>query len=97
MSNIKDTSKIDKIVSDNTLNKNICTGSKISFDARNYWVMALSFALIVIGFVLMSGGGSTMEHYEPDVFSDVRVIYAPALCFVGYVLMIVGIVLRRRG
>ena len=97
MSNFKDTSKIDNVLSDNTLNKNICTGSEICFDARNYWVMALSFVLIVVGFVLMSGGGSTMEHYEPEVFSDVRVIYAPALCFVGYMLMIVGIVLRRKG
>ena len=96
MSNIKDTSKTDNVLSDNTLNKNRCAGSDICFDTRNYWVMVLSFTLIVVGFVLMSGGGSTMEHYEPVVFSDVRVIYAPALCFMGYMLMIVGIVLRRK-
>jgi hypothetical protein len=51
-------------------------------------------ALIVAGYVLMSGSGSTESGFCPDVFSARRIVIAPAVCLIGYLLIIVGI-LRR--
>jgi hypothetical protein len=51
-------------------------------------------ALIIAGYVLMSGSGSTESGFCPDVFSARRIVIAPAVCLIGYLLIIVGI-LRR--
>lgn len=60
----------------------------------NFIIMGISALLILIGFVLMSGEPSTPEKFNPDVFSDTRVVYGPNICFIGYILMIVGICVK---
>ena len=60
----------------------------------NFIIMGIAALLIVIGFVLMAGEPSTPEHFNPDVFSDTRVVYGPNICFFGYILMIVGICVK---
>lgn len=60
----------------------------------NFIIMGIAALLILIGFILMGGDPSTPEHFNPDVFSDTRVVYAPNLCFMGYLLMIVGICVK---
>lgn len=47
--------------------------------------------LITLGYVLMSGPGSTESSFNPDIFSPVRIGIAPMLCLAGYLLIIVGI------
>ena len=49
-------------------------------------------ALIVLGYILMSGPGSTESSFNPDIFSTRRIVIAPALCLAGYLLIIVGII-----
>lgn len=60
----------------------------------NFIIMGVAVVMILIGFFLMGGEPSTPEHYNPDVFSDTRVVYGPNLCFLGYLLMIVGICVK---
>ncbi len=50
---------------------------------------------IIVGFILMSGPGSTAEAFCPDIFSTRRIVIAPALCLAGYLLMMVGILWRK--
>lgn len=50
---------------------------------------------IIVGFILMSGPGSTMETFCPDIFSTRRIVIAPNLCLAGYLLMMVGILWRK--
>ncbi len=61
------------------------------FSRKNYIVMILSVCLIVVGFCLMSGPSCTMEHFNPEVFSTQCIAIAPTICFFGYLLMIIGI------
>ncbi len=49
-------------------------------------------ALIVLGYILMSGPGSTEASFNPDIFSPRRIVIAPALCLAGYLLIVVGII-----
>lgn len=62
----------------------------------NYLLMAVSCLLILIGFILMSGPGCTMDHFNPEVFSPLRTVFAPTLCFLGYLLMIPAVILSSR-
>lgn len=58
----------------------------------NYILIAISVLLIIGGFVLMSGGGSTdPEVFNPEIFSSRRIVVAPIVCLMGFCLMIYAI------
>jgi membrane-bound ClpP family serine protease len=55
------------------------------FQRGNYVLMLAGLALIVLGFVLMSGGGSEDPNvYNPELFSTRRIVVAPFLIVVGF-------------
>lgn len=62
----------------------------------NFIVMGIAALMILVGFIMTGGAPSTPEHYNPDVFSTTRVVYGPNLCFFGYLLMIVGILIKGK-
>ena len=62
----------------------------------NFIIMAVAFLMILVGFIMTCGEASTPDHFNPDVFSDTRVIYGPNLCFIGYLVMIVGICVKGK-
>ncbi len=67
-----------------------------AFDKVNYILLAVGMAVVVIGFLLMSGGGSTETAYEPDIFSARRIKVAPLVCLIGFVSMIYAVVRRPK-
>lgn len=63
------------------------------FTKINFYMMAGCLALIVIGFVLMSGGGSAdPTQFNPDIFSTRRIVVGPTLSFLGFLLMAFAII-----
>ncbi len=62
-----------------------------AFDKVNFILIAISMLVVVLGFVLMSGSGSSDTHYDPDIFSAMRIKVAPVVCFVGFVSMIYAV------
>lgn len=67
-----------------------------AFDKVNFMLLAVGMMIVIIGFLLMSGGGSTETSYNPDIFSVRRVKVAPVVCFIGFVSMIYAIVRRPK-
>jgi hypothetical protein len=65
-----------------------------AFDSVNYILLAVGMAVVILGFLLMSGGGSTETAYDPDIFSARRIKVAPLVCLAGFVSMIYAIVRR---
>lgn len=62
----------------------------------NYILIAVAVAVIIIGFVLMTGSPSTATEYNPDIFSFRRITLAPIVCLIGFLLVIVGIMYRPK-
>ena len=62
----------------------------------NYILIAVAVAVIIIGFVLMTGSPSTATEYNPDIFSFRRITLAPIVCLIGVLLVIVGIMYRPK-
>lgn len=57
------------------------------FQRGNYVLMLAGLALIVLGFILMSGGGSEDPNvYNPELFNARRIIVAPFFIVVGFAL-----------
>lgn len=67
-----------------------------ALSTQNYLFIAISFLLIVVGFVLMMGSGSTDEFYNPDIFSTRRIVIAPTVTFLGFAGIIFAILYRPR-
>ena len=58
------------------------------FSKVNFWLMGGCCILIIVGFLLMVGGGSTIEGgFDPDIFSFRRIVVGPFLAFLGFLLM----------
>jgi hypothetical protein len=58
-------------------------------------ILLIACMLIIIGYLLMSGDGTTEQAFNPDVFSTCRIVVAPMLCLAGYLLVVVGILRRK--
>lgn len=67
---------------------------KFAFDKINFILLAAGMAIVILGFVLMTGPASTPTHFEPDIFSVRRIKVAPLVCLLGFVFMIYA-VLRK--
>ncbi len=67
-----------------------------AFDKVNYILLAIGMAVVIIGFLLMSGSGSTDQAFEPDIFSARRIKVAPVVCLAGFVSMIYAVVRRPK-
>ena len=64
------------------------------FSKLNFWLMGGCVLLIIIGFLLMIGGGSSIETgFNPDIFSTRRIVVGPLLAFLGFLLMAFAILL----
>lgn len=70
---------------------------KFAFTKTNYILLITAVALIVLGFILMTGPSSTETHFEPDIFSFRRIKLAPAICFTGFIFVIVAIMYKSKG
>ena len=69
---------------------------RFAFQKSNYILLLVGVAIIVIGVLLMTGPGSTMTHFEPDIFSFRRIKLAPAVCFFGFIFVIYAIIHKSR-
>ena len=66
---------------------------KQSLSKLNLILIAVSFAIIVLGFALMAGEPSG-EVYNPDIFSFRRITLGPMISLFGFVSMIFAILFR---
>lgn len=67
-----------------------------AFSKANYVLLAIGMVVVIIGFLLMSGSGSTETAYDPDIFSARRIKVAPVVCLVGFVSMIYAVIYRPK-
>jgi uncharacterized membrane protein len=68
-----------------------------AFGKENFIIIAVAMVIIIIGFVLMSGGGSQdPAGFNPEIFNTRRIVVAPMITVIGFLLVIVGILLKSK-
>ena len=73
------------------------TQFKLAFDTVNYILMAVGILLLAIGYVLLSGGGSDDPNvFNPAMFDSRRLVWAPVLIVLGFVVEIAAIMYRKK-
>lgn len=68
----------------------------LAFDKKNYILVGVGMLIVIIGFILMSGGGSTETEYNPDVFSTRRIVVAPIVCLIGFCSIVYAIIRKPK-
>ena len=43
-----------------------------AFDRVNFMLIGISMLIVIVGFILMSGGGSTEEKFDPEIFNTMH-------------------------
>jgi len=65
------------------------------FGKKNYTFMFIGLAVIALGFILMSGGGSTdPDVFNPEIYNFQRIRLAPALVLIGFGIEVYAILLN---
>ena len=67
-----------------------------AFDKVNFILLAVGMAIVVVGFLLMTGVGSSDSVYEPDIFSVRRIKVAPIVYHFGFVSMIYAVMRKPK-
>lgn len=63
-----------------------------AFGKDNFILLAVAIVIIIIGFVLMSGGASEDGvTFNPAIFSTSRIVIAPVVCMIGFGMVAVAI------
>lgn len=70
--------------------------SRFALEKNNLYCIVAGVVLIVIGFCLMMGAPSTKEAYNPDIFSFRRIVFAPTVSFIGFAVVLVGILIKPK-
>lgn len=65
------------------------------FQKKNYTFLFIGLALIALGFILMSGGGSDDPNvFNPEIYNFRRIRLAPTLILLGLGIQIYAILLN---
>ena len=72
-------------------NKNFALGKE------NFILMAISIAIIIIGFCLMVGGTTTEESgFNPAIFNVRRIVIAPVVTTIGFIWVVWAILKKTK-
>lgn len=68
----------------------------LAFDKGNFIALAVGIVIILIGFILMSGGESTADKYDPSIFDARHTKVAPIVTFIGFVSIVFAIIRKPK-
>lgn len=67
------------------MNSNSDTPTNFAFGRSNYMWLGIGIAVLTVGYLLMSGGGSDDPNvFDESIFSFRRITLAPAVVLAGY-------------
>jgi len=61
----------------------------------NLVLLAVGFAIIVLGFALMTGSSTNVE-FNPDIFSARRITIGPMISFFGFIFLVFAILYKPK-
>lgn len=64
----------------------------LAFGKINFILLAIGMIVVIGGFLLMTGVGTTSTTFEPSIFTVRRISVAPVVCLAGFLFMIYAII-----
>ena len=70
--------------------------NNLAFGKINYILLVVGMLIIIAGLALMTGGSTTEEAFNPEIFSDRRIKGAPLVAIFGFVFVVVAILWKPK-
>ncbi|MBS1581410.1 MAG: DUF3098 domain-containing protein [Bacteroidetes bacterium] len=70
----------------------------MAFTRLNYRLLLIGIGIVLLGYMLMSGGGSGDPNVfdASEIFSARRITVAPIVCLVGYLFIVYAILKKPK-
>lgn len=68
----------------------------LAFDKVNFILLAIGMAIVILGFLLMSGAGSNENTFDMDIFSIRRIVVAPTVTLIGFLSIIYAVIRKPK-
>lgn len=73
------------------------TKHSLPFTKENYKLFAIGFGVIILGYILLSGGApEDPKVFNPEVFSFTRITLAPLTILAGFGILIYSIIKKSK-
>ena len=70
---------------------------QLPFGKINYILMGVGIIILALGYILLAGGGSDDPNvFNPAMFNAQRLVWAPILIVLGFVVEIVAIMYKKK-
>lgn len=70
--------------------------NQFAFSRINFILLAIGMAVVILGFLLMSGQGSGETTFNPAIFDAMHIRVAPVVTLLGYLFIIVAILFKKK-
>ena len=81
----------------NDLKTNDKSNEKFVFGTMNYILMGIGIVLLILGYILLSGGGSDDPNvFNAEMFNARRLVVAPIVITAGLIVEICAIMFRNK-
>lgn len=72
--------------------------NELAFTRLNYRLLLIGIGIVILGYILMSGGGSGDPNVfnAEEVFSARRITVAPIVCLIGYLFVAYAIMKKPK-
>lgn len=68
----------------------------LAFGKVNFILLAVGMAIVIIGFLLMSGSGLDEHTFDTDIFSTRRIVVAPVVTLFGFLSIIYAVIRKPK-
>jgi hypothetical protein len=70
---------------------------QLPFGKINYILMGVGIIILALGYILLAGGGSDDPNvFNPAMFDAQRLVWAPILIVLGFIVEIVAIMYKKK-
>lgn len=70
--------------------------NNLAFGKINYILLVVGVLIVIAGLALMTGGSTTEEVFNPEIFSDRRIKVAPLVALFGFIFVVVAILWKPK-
>ena len=68
----------------------------LAFDKVNFILLAVGMAIVILGFILLSGGGSNETTFDAEIFNTRRIVVAPTVTLFGFLSIIYAVIRKPK-
>jgi hypothetical protein len=70
--------------------------NRFALGKQNLILIGVGVLTIILGYLLMMGAPSGETQFNPDIFSFRRIVLGPGIAFIGFIVVIFGILKKSK-